>query len=54
MARIGEFCTSNVTRLLLTIFIGLALVLAVGTWIFYSPGKAPSIVRPTKPPIPNQ
>ena len=47
MARVGEFCASNVTRLLLGVLIIVGLVLAVGTWIFYSPGKTTPIAQPT-------
>ena len=54
MARIGEFCSSNITRFLLMIFIGLALVVAVGAWFFYSPGRPPSIVKPTQQAVPNK
>jgi hypothetical protein len=54
MAKVGEFCSSNVARLLLLIFIGLGLVLAVGVWFFYSPGKPPSIVKPTPQSTPSQ
>ena len=47
MARVGEFCTSNVARLLLTVFIGIGLVLVIGAWFFYSPAKGSSIVQPS-------
>jgi hypothetical protein len=52
MARVGEFCSSNIARLLLSVIIVVTLVLAVGTWVFYSPGSSASIVNPqhhTKP-----
>jgi uncharacterized membrane protein len=47
MARVGEFCTANIARLLLTVFIGIGLLLLVGAWFFYSPAKGSSIVQPT-------
>ncbi len=48
MARVGEFCTSNVARLLLGIFIVVGLIFAVGVWTFYSPGRGVSIAHPTQ------
>jgi hypothetical protein len=56
MARVGEFCSSNVVRFLLGISIAIMLVLAVGVWFFYSPGHGTSIedqhrqTKPTQPP----
>ena len=44
MARVGEFCASNVARLLLTVVIIILLVLAVAVWFFYSPGRG-SLVK---------
>ena len=53
MARVGEFCSSNVARLLLIVFIGVGLFLAVGVWFFYSPGSGTSIQQP-KSSVPHQ
>jgi uncharacterized membrane protein len=56
MARVGEFCTSNIVRFLLGVFIAVVLVLAVGVWFFYSPGHGSSIedqhhrTKPNQPP----
>jgi hypothetical protein len=54
MARVGEFCGSNVARFLLLIFIAVGLVLAVGAWFFYSPAKHDSLVKPSSPAAPAQ
>ena len=43
MARVGEFCAANVTRLVLKVVIVVGLVLGVGVWLFYSHGHAPVI-----------
>jgi hypothetical protein len=43
MARVGEFCGSNVARWLLSAFIVVGLILAIGVWFFYSPGRGTSI-----------
>lgn len=47
MARVGEFCPSNVARLVLGVVIVVTLVVAVGVWLFHSPGHATSIDQPT-------
>ena len=47
MPRVGEFCPSNVARLLLGVVIVVTLVAAVGVWLFHSPGHATSIQHPT-------
>jgi hypothetical protein len=43
MARVGEFCAANVTRLVLSVVIILGLLLGFGVWLFYSPAHAPII-----------
>ncbi len=47
MPRVGEFCPSNVTRMVLGVVIVVTLVMAVGVWLFHSPGRATSIEQPT-------
>jgi hypothetical protein len=47
MARVGEFCPSNVARLLLGVVIVVTLAVAVGVWLFHLPGHATLIERPT-------
>jgi hypothetical protein len=53
MPRIGEFCPSNIARLLLGVVIAVTLVTAIGVWIFYSPGRGSSIEHstPTTNPV---
>ena len=46
MPRVGEFCASNITRMLLGVVIVLVLVAAVGVWLFHSPGYGTRIERP--------
>ena len=47
MPRVGEFCPSNVARLVLGVVIVVTLVVAVGVWLFHLPGHATLIERPT-------
>jgi hypothetical protein len=47
MARVGEFCPSNIARLVLGVVIAVTLVVAVGVWLFHAPGHATSIEQPT-------
>jgi hypothetical protein len=47
MPRVGEFCASNITRLLLKVVIVVTLVLAIGVWLFNSPGRGTPIEQPT-------
>jgi hypothetical protein len=47
MPRVGEFCASNIARLLLAVVIVVALVAALGVWLFHSPGHGTSIEQPT-------
>jgi hypothetical protein len=47
MPRVGEFCASNIIRLLLSVVIVVTLVLAIGVWLFNSPGRSTPIQQPT-------
>jgi hypothetical protein len=47
MPRVGEFCASNIVRLLLGVVIVVALVAAVGVWLFHSPGHGIPLEQPT-------
>jgi hypothetical protein len=47
MPRVGEFCASNITRLLLGVVIVVALVAALGVWLFHTPGQGTPIEQPT-------
>jgi hypothetical protein len=46
MPRVGQFCASNIARLLLGVIIVVTLVAAVGVWIYHSPGHGTSIEQP--------
>ncbi len=46
MPRVGEFCPSNIARLLLGVVIVVTLVAAIGVWLYYSPGRGTSIEQP--------
>jgi hypothetical protein len=50
MPRVGEFCPSNIARLLLVVVIGVVLVAALGVWLFHSPGRGTSIEHPPSHP----
>jgi len=52
MPRVGQFCASNITRLLLGVIIVVTLVAAIGVWIYHSPGHGTSIEQPAHPPEP--
>lgn len=47
MPRVGEFCPSNIARLLLGVVIVVALVAALGVWLFHTPGQGTPIEQPT-------
>jgi hypothetical protein len=47
MARVGEFCPSNIARLLLSVFIIVTLVIAVGFWLYQTAGHGTSIEVPS-------
>jgi hypothetical protein len=46
MPRVGEFCASNIARFLLTVVIVVTLLVALGVWLFHSPGRGVPI-QPT-------
>jgi hypothetical protein len=52
MPRVGEFCPSNIARLLLGVVIVVTLVAAIGVWLFHSPGHGTPIEQssPTAQP----
>jgi hypothetical protein len=52
MPRVGQFCASNIARLLLGVIIVVTLVAAVGAWIYHTPGHGTSIEQPVRPPEP--
>jgi hypothetical protein len=52
MPRVGQFCASNIVRLLLSVVIVVTLVTAVAVWIYHSPGHGTSIEQPAHPPEP--
>ena len=52
MPRVGQFCASNIARLLLGVIIVVTLVAAIGVWIYYSPGHGTSIEQPAHPAEP--
>jgi hypothetical protein len=43
MPRVGEFCASNIARLLLSVAIVVVLVAAIGVWLYHSPARGTSI-----------
>jgi len=45
MPRVGQFCASNIARLLLTVFIIVTLLTAIGFWLYQSPGHGTSITH---------
>lgn len=53
MPRVGEFCPSNIARLLLGVVIAVTLVAAIGVWLFHSPGHGTPIEQssPTAQPV---
>jgi hypothetical protein len=52
MPRVGEFCPSNIARLLLWVVILVTLLIAIGFWLYRAPGHGTSIEQPTHTPIP--
>jgi hypothetical protein len=46
MPRVGEFCPSNIARLLLGVVIAVTLMAAIGVWLFHSPGRGAPIEQP--------
>jgi hypothetical protein len=43
MSRVGQFCPSNIARLLLSVVIVVTLLAAIGFWLYHSPGHGTSI-----------
>jgi hypothetical protein len=43
MPRFGQFCPSNIARLLLGVVIIVTLLLAIGFWLYRTPGHGTSI-----------
>jgi hypothetical protein len=52
MPRVGEFCPSNVARLLLWVVIIGTLLTAFGFWLYQTPGHSTSIEQPSHAPDP--
>jgi hypothetical protein len=50
MPRVGQFCPSNIARLLLGVIIIVTLLTAIGFWLYHSPGHGTSIEQPTHSP----
>jgi hypothetical protein len=46
MPRVGEFCPSNIARLLLGVVITVTLLTAIGFWLYNAPGHGTSIEQP--------
>jgi hypothetical protein len=47
MPRIGQFCPSNIARLLLSVVIIVTLLIVIGFWLYQAPGRGASIEQPT-------
>jgi hypothetical protein len=52
MPRVGQFCPSNIVRLLLGVVIIVTLLVAIGFWLYQTSGHSASIVQPTHSPAP--
>jgi hypothetical protein len=50
--RVGQFCPSNIARLLLTVVIIVTLLTAIGFWLYQAPGHGKSIEQPAQAPDP--
>jgi hypothetical protein len=50
MPRVGQFCPSNIARLLLGVVIIVTLLIVFGFWLYQSPGHGTSIEHPTHSP----
>jgi hypothetical protein len=48
MPRVGEFCPSNIARLVLTVVIIVMAITALGFWLNQTPGHSTSIVSSDK------
>jgi hypothetical protein len=49
MPRVGQFCPSNIARLLLTVVIVLTVLTAIGFWLYQTPGHGGSITHSPAP-----
>jgi hypothetical protein len=49
MPRVGQFCPSNIARLLLKVVIIVTLVTAIGFWLYQTPGHGASITHSPAP-----
>jgi hypothetical protein len=54
MPRVGEFCPSNISRMLLGVVIIVTLVTAIGFWLYQAPGQGRSIEQPAHTPLPGR
>jgi F0F1-type ATP synthase assembly protein I len=54
MPPVGQFCASNVARLLLTVVIIVTLVAAICFWLYQSPGHGNSIEQPAQSAAPDK
>src|ERR1700722_3545692 len=52
MPHVGEFCPSNILRMLLGVIIVVTLVTAIGFWLYQAPGQGTSIEQPAHAPSP--
>jgi hypothetical protein len=52
MPRVGEFCPSNIVRLLLGVVIIMTLLTVIGFWLYQAPGHGTSIEQSTHAPDP--
>jgi hypothetical protein len=52
MPRVGQFCPSNIARLLLSVVIVVTLLIALGFWLYQSHGHGTSIEQRTDAPAP--
>jgi hypothetical protein len=52
LPRVREFCPSNIARFLLGVVIIVALLPAIGFWLYQEPGHGTSIEQPTHVPDP--
>jgi hypothetical protein len=50
MPRVGQFCPSNIARLLLGVVIVVTLLTALGFWLYQSHGHGTSIEQPAQSP----
>jgi hypothetical protein len=54
MPRVGQFCPSNIARLLLGVVIIVTLLTAIGFWLYQAPGHGTSIEQPTRSTAPDK